>query len=128
MDLESPSIMIGVINNFLRQQGLLGHDLRVPVGCPPFIHDLGLTLRQEIVGLLANDRQYLFLPILKWGILNQKREDIAHWLFRKLSFLKFCFLDFSLLVIDKRLWIDIFIHVRFAFDLFDDGDILLLLL
>ena len=35
------------------------HDGGVPVGGPAFVHDLGLTLRGEVVGFVADDRQHI---------------------------------------------------------------------
>ena len=56
---------------------MASHDEGVPVGGPALVHDLGLSLRGEVVGLLADDREDVPLPVLERRVLDEEVQDIA---------------------------------------------------
>ena len=52
---NGPGVMIGKVDHFRIIQRALGHDFRVPIGGPAFVHDLRLGLRREIICFFADD-------------------------------------------------------------------------
>src|SRR5690606_9296547 len=60
-----------------------GHDGRVPVSGPTFVHDLGLALWCEVIGLVADDRKYVELPRLQRRVFEEEQHHIAHRLRRE---------------------------------------------
>ena len=57
-------------------KALSGHDRGVPVAGPAFVHDLGLALRGEVIGLVADDRQHVALPGLERRMLDQEQQHV----------------------------------------------------
>ena len=48
----------------------------MPVARPAFVHDLGLHLRQEVIGFRSNDGEALALPALKRCVVEQEAKDV----------------------------------------------------
>ena len=80
-------MVVGVVDHFRIVQAVLGHDRRVPVAGPTFVHDLRLTLRREVVRLIADDGQDVVLPVSQRSVLQQEQQHVALWLVREGSFL-----------------------------------------
>ena len=70
-------------------EALPGHDRRVPIAGPAFVHDLGLALRGEVVGFVADDRQHIELPGLERGVFEHEQHDVALGLVGELHFARF---------------------------------------
>jgi hypothetical protein len=70
-------VVIAIGDQFVGVEDVVGHQGGVPIAGPPFVHDLGLALRREVVGLLANDREHVGLPILQRGEGHQEQQQIA---------------------------------------------------
>jgi hypothetical protein len=69
-------VVVGVVDQLGRVEGLLGHHGAVPVRRPPLVHDLGLGLRVEVVRLVPDDAQDVPLPPLERGVFDQEQEDV----------------------------------------------------
>ena len=113
-------MMIGKIDDFGIVQRAFRHDLRVPVGGPAFVHDLGLRLRREVVRLFANHPEHVALPVFQRRVFEQEEQDIFLRIFRKAPPLLPVFLEFLLLLLEEFFRIDEFVHVIAGGDLLDD--------
>ena len=72
MRRDGAGMMVGKIDHLGVVQRAFGHDLRVPVSGPAFVHDLGLGLRREVVRLFANHPQDIALPVFQRRIFDQE--------------------------------------------------------
>ena len=53
----------------------------VPIRRPPFVHNLGLDLGDEILGLFVGDGQKFLLPIgQQWIVVTDEKQDVFIWL------------------------------------------------
>src|SRR5882672_4229046 len=55
----------------------------MPVTGPAFVHDLGLSLRREVISLVSDDREDIKLPRLERSVLQDKQHHISYRLARK---------------------------------------------
>src|SRR6266487_2179493 len=100
----------------------------MPVRGPAFVHDLGLALRREVIGLVADDREDIALPRLKRGMVDQEQQDI---LLRMLGSSLALFLLFAALLflrLEGFGRIDVVVHVVLALEARQAELIFLLLL
>src|SRR5207249_4602488 len=98
-------MMIGKVDDFSVVESALGHDFRVPVCGPSFVHDLRLRLRGEVIRLLANDPENIALPILEGGVFEEKQKHILLRIFGKTApFLAIVF-ELLLLMLQEFTWI-----------------------
>ena len=74
---QRAAVVVAIVDHLGRRQALPGHDRRVPVAGPAFVHDLGLGLRGEVIGLVANDREHVGLPGVERRVLQQEQQHIA---------------------------------------------------
>ncbi len=77
-------VMVAIADQVGRLEALAGHDRRVPVAGPALVHDLGLALRGEVIGLVADDREHVELPGLERGVFQHEQHHVADRLAREL--------------------------------------------
>jgi hypothetical protein len=65
-------MVIAIVDNVGGGGPLPGHDRGVPVAGPTLVHDLGLGLRGEVIGLVADDREHIGLPGVERGVLEDE--------------------------------------------------------
>src|SRR5581483_5377123 len=53
------------------------HGVGVPVAGPALVHDLGLELWIEVIGLLTDDLEDILLPRLDMRVVRQEPEQVA---------------------------------------------------
>ena len=70
-------MVVGVVDQFGIGEAVAGHDLRVPVTRPALVHDLGLSLRREVVRFIADNREDIVLPGREGRVLQQKSQHVA---------------------------------------------------
>ena len=87
------------------------HQLRVPVGRPALVHDLGLALGQEVVGLLADDAEHVGLPALDRRVLEQEAEHVALGVGRDPLGGLALFFGLALLLFDELGRVDVLVEV-----------------
>src|SRR5262245_45843210 len=52
---------------------------------PAFVHDLRLSLRHEVISLVADDLEHVALPAFERRVIEQEPEDVALRLFGDLA-------------------------------------------
>ena len=108
---DRAGVVICEVDDLGVPHGSLRHDGGVPERGPSLVHDLGLCLRCEVIGFVADDRECVVFPGLEGGMLEQKQENIALWVFRKsMQLLRFLTHPFSL-ELDELGRIDVRVHV-----------------
>ena len=73
----TPALFSRVVDDLGGIEDLLGHHPGVPVRGPALVHDLGLLLGDEVVGLGADDIEDVALPPLERGVIEEELEHVA---------------------------------------------------
>ena len=71
---ERAGVVLGIVDQLVGAEDVIGHDRGVPIAGPPFVHDFRLTLWGEVVRLLADHRENVRLPVLKRRVLEQEEQ------------------------------------------------------
>ena len=111
---QRPRVVVGVVNHLRVGEDLLRHQLRVPVGRPPLVHDLGLRLRRVVIGLLPDDRQDVPLPVLDRRMVDQELQHVALGGLGKALLAPGLLLKLLLVGLDELGRVDEIVHVRLA--------------
>src|SRR5438105_8586350 len=78
---------------------------------PTFVAYLRLTLRREVIRLLANDGEHVRFPPFQRRVLDQERQHVALGLLRELLLLRPLVLQLLALLVEEGLRIDEVRHV-----------------
>ena len=108
---EGTGHRLRVVDDLLVREDVLRHDLAVPVGGPPLVHDLRDPLGSEVQGLLPDDVQDFPLPRLERGMIEQESHQVAHRLARKAPGLLTLAPQFLALGLHEFRRIDVRVHV-----------------
>src|SRR4029079_17580619 len=108
--------MVRVVDYLRVAKGALGHDPAVPERGPPLVHDLGLALREEVVGLVADDPERLVLPGFQRGVVEQELEDVADGTLRGAPRAARVLLELLALSLEELRRIHERLHVRLALE------------
>ena len=120
MSRNGSRVMVGKVDHLGVIERALGHDLCMPVGRPAFVHDFGLSLRREVVRLLANHPQDVALPGFERAVFDEEQQNVFLRLFGETAAPLPFFLEFLLLLVHELLRIDEVVHVFARRDLLDD--------
>src|SRR5216683_1828044 len=89
----------------------------MPVTGPALVHDLGLGLRSEVIGLVADDGQDVALPSFEGSVLDQEKQEVLLWMLGE-SFGRLFLqsLALFLLGLEEVARVDVRVHVPLALE------------
>ena len=106
-------VVVGVIDDFGGVEDFFGEEFGMPIGSPSLVHDLGLSLRNEVISFVAQDFEDVAFPAFERGVIEEKFEDVALGFFGDASFGAFLG-ELLLARLDVFFGVDERIHVFFG--------------